>query len=305
MSVAIPLGRIDFNSIEYHPGELSEALSLFVYEGSKKGIIAIDDITIITSDPAGTQSYATVKEGLLQGNRLFDMLMYFSIPEANRPRPRGLEQGEVYEVIPDREVARCVFYLAFFLMTRANVPSGADRTVGSAVPAFLRNVLAFTESSEQIVSKIATFDLSKMDHKWIKHINWRKIGNESLNRIGLGPAGYRNLAPFKLLTPRDGLPQNLVEAVEVARSMATQPADWAIHPITRSPDFTQRYGPLNANLGNLATKVFTEDDLQRLVDQKILFKMPEDDLRNTMYLNWKRDMQFVSSDPIFKEEEST
>lgn len=298
----IPLGDISFTSIAYNSEDLANALEGFVLEGSRKGIVSVSDIDIVTTDPDGTDSFGTVKAGLSQGNKLFDMLMYFAIPAGDRPRPRALNAGEEWPVIGDSEIARCVFYLGFFLLTRANVPHGADTTTGTSVPAFLKNVLAYQDSPSSIMSKISSFELGKMEHKWIKHINWRNLGTESLNRIGLGPAGYRMLSPFKLLKVKDNLPADISSAVTVARSMATQPADWAIHPITRAPEFTQKYGPLNANLGNLMLKAFEMADLQMLVDQKVLFKIPEVDLRNTAYANWSNDMAFESSDPIFRNE---
>jgi len=298
--MSIPLGEISFSSISYKSEDLAKALSEFVIEGSKKGIILVSDITIITSDPDRVQAYTSVKEGLNQGNKLFDMLMYFALPADTRPVPRALNGGEIWPVIDDGQIARAVFYLAFYLLTRANVPRGNDQTTGSIVPAFLKNVLSFNESPDVIMGKIATFDLGKMDHKWIKYIEWGAIGSEALNRIGLGPAGYRMLSPFQLLVEKPDLPENIQQALAVARSMARQPADWEIHPITRSPAFTQKYGPLNANLGNLMRIAFNMDDLERLKNNKVLYNIPEEDVRNTAYLNWKSDMAFVSKDPIFK-----
>lgn len=296
----IPLGDINFTSIAYNSEDLATALENFVLEGSRKGIVSLNDIDIITTDPDGVEKYDTVKAGISQGNKLFDMLMYFAIPVDNRPKPRALNAAEEWPVISDSEIARCVFYLAFFLLTRANVPHGDDTTTGTSVPAFLKNVLAYQESPSVIMNKISTFELGKMEHRWIKHVNWRNLGTEALNRIGLGPAGYRMLSPFKLLKAKDGLTAEISSAVEVAKSMSTQPADWAIHPITRAPDFTQKYGPLNANLGNLMLKAYEIADLQMLVDQKVLFRIPEVDLRNTAYMNWSNNMMFESNDPIFQ-----
>jgi len=296
---AIPLGDFDFGVIVYDSNDLAAALSEFCIIGSKKGIVSIDDLNIISTDMPEPAVFKTVKEGLSQGNKLFDMIMYFSVPEDQRPKARSPRGNETGDPIPDIDIARAVFYLAFFLLTRANVPSGDDDSVGSGVPRFLSNIMGLNGTPASYASKLASFKLEKMEHSWIRHIKWKQLGSEALNRIGLGVAGYRMASPFVLLSPRENLAAQQQVSLTVAQSIAREPADWSIHPVTRDPAILKKYGNLNANLGNLMLECFEAADLQRLVEVKVLFAIPTANIRHTQFRTWTADMVFKSSDPIF------
>lgn len=300
MSGSIPLGVINFGYIEYSGTQIAEALKNFVKFGSQKGAITIEDLKIVSDQGNAPATFSDVGTALFHGTKLFDALMYFSLPENLRPPVRAANPGETSPVRDGPRLAQAVFYLAFFLLTRAKVPSGPGHQTGPDVPAFLRNILGLNQSPDHYMGLLASFDLGRMRHDWIEHINWSSLGQEAVNRFGLGVAGYRNFTPFKLLEVKDGASDTVKRAVACAKAIVSKPADWAIHPITRDPNILSNMGNLNRNLGNLMLEAFTTSELNELVANRVIYALPVRDPRYQEWKTWSLETMPILDRPIFR-----
>lgn len=297
---AIVVGHFDFNEIAYNSEELAKALTDMVIYGSKKGVISKDDISVKRAPGSEEVAFGSVAEAVEAGNKFFDSILYMCIPEDERPIPEEHDAGVPIESYPASDIGKAVFYLAFFLLTRGSVPSSNETSTGAHVPAFLQNILGLRRSPRYYADYLASFDLGKMEHSWIKYIDWRKIGPEAKNRLGLGLAGYRMFAPFKLYQPRADMPQALQGPFEWARSVAMSDMDWSIHSVTRDPNVLTRFGNLNKNLGNLMLEAFTAEQLAEMVAARVIFEIPRRDVRSGNYRNWRADELPVLDDPVFR-----
>lgn len=294
--MSIPLGSIRFNVVDYNARRIQEAIQQFLAFGSKRGHVMITDLQVVSDQPTIPTRFVNIEEAITHGTKFFDAAMYFSLPDNEKPiivarvndgTPHTKNMGEIGEAL---------FFIFFYLLTRARPPvrTGEDST--HPVPRFLTSVLGLTRGVATYLSYASSFDLLKMDHRWIRHVNMGELGIETLNRFGLGVAGYRAISPFRLLNPRPDITQAERDAYEFLRAIALAPADWAIHPTTRDPNILSRFGNINKNAGNLMLTIFTPEDLQTLVNSKALFSLPERNLGYTNYKTWQaRDVPNTSN----------
>lgn len=245
------VGSPDFNVIDINAEEVAKALQVYLERGSKLTGVSLDDInTSVTKMPADSKK-ATLTDLLECGMKLFDAIIWLS---AGRPSSRELQVDPTMtkESLPSlHEIARSVFYVYFFLLTQARYPAGSKTTEKPRVPNFLKVIMGMELDQNVYVDRICSFEPQKFDPAWIKFVNFKNFGQETISRFGLGVAGYRLFGPFKLYKVKEGLSSDLTEAVKFAQTVATSAATWDIHPSTRNPAILTKRGNINKNLGNL------------------------------------------------------
>lgn len=160
--------------------------------------------------------------------------------------------------------------------------------------------MGMEEEQHIYVERICSFEPQKFDPAWARFVSFGGFGQEVLSRFGLGVAGYRLFGPFGLYEPKVGLSPALSDAYSFARSLATAPASWDIHPLTRDPNVLAKRGNLNKNLGNLILDVFTEEQIDEMVKTKILYAKPEREPAHRQYLLWEREDDISGNAQIFR-----
>lgn len=289
---------LDFGIISIDVELVGKYLSEFVRVGSNRYNIADTDLAILTTD-ATPAHFVSVNEALEKGTKLFDALYYFAQHKDKRKMPVNDPQATANSQIGMRKVASALFYVYFFLLTRAQVPSGTGVTPGKDVPNFLFAVMGLQDPPQQYAETLASFKLSQADHRWIESVRTPILGQEAISRIGLGVAGYRLLAPFKLYPRTRGMAPNVERAARLAEAIAKADADWSIHPITRDPGILNRLGNLNKNLANLLLDAYTPEEIDEMVKAKAIFEKPNRDIKHTNYLSWFNTASFALTKPIF------
>jgi len=282
----IDFTNLDFRTIQFDVADLALKIKGFVHQGSQRYTISIDDIQIHKGAGVQTPDLITLDWLFSQGNPFFDSIFYIGLEDAKKPEI--IELPSSYTVVPLNPIilAQALFYQYFMILTRGSISDEDSLTVGSAIPNFLKSVMGYDKSPKHYANLLSTFQLRKIDPAWAKFIPLKELGRECVNRLGLGVAGYRLLNPFKLLPKPDKLTKEQEIYYGVAISFISQPASWDIHSATRDPNVLSLYGPLNANLGNLALEIFKKEDLERLVSRKSLFKLPIFDESATNYKSW-------------------
>jgi hypothetical protein len=297
--MAIPLGTIEFHVVEPEYDNLARALQQFLSYGSKKGHVTIEELVIVSDFNAIPERFEDVAEALKHGTKFFDACLYFTLPDNQRPTIRAMIDGEAPISREYAQIGEAIFVIYFYLITRARVPARVGADAAHPVPRFLSGVLSLTKPMAHYLDLVAGFDISKMDHKWIKEVNMTELGDEMRNRMGLGVAGYRMFGPFKSYVPKPGLPPNIMAAINVASTIARAPPDWNIHPITRNPNVLTNLGNLNQNLGNLMLEAFTADQLREMYDAKMIFQVPTKAPSHIQYKTWTLENLTPLNDPIF------
>ncbi|KAI1005453.1 hypothetical protein K3495_g2758 [Podosphaera aphanis] len=287
----------NFNVTDVDIVTAGKLFNAWVQRGSR--ITGVDpsilNVQVDSLPPAGTQ--LSVSWLVEHGMKLFDATVWIATPPSRRPHLLVPSNREQFKVLPLTTVAKSVFYAYFLLMTQAKYPDqlGANQIV----PSILRNVFGLGDPPRSYMENICSFNPTDFDNRWIKHITFEGMGQEVISRLGLGVAGYRAFAPFKYLPlPADAKPE-LMNAYNWCRAVIGSPPTWSIHPITRPAHITSIRRNLNKNLQNLALDLYSEDDLQLLVDQRILYRMPTRQSGHYMYYNWAADASDATQDPIF------
>jgi hypothetical protein len=287
--------------IHINPIEVAKAFQSYLETGSKLTGVDLDDIkTSVLKLPSNTQT-VTLSELVANGMKLFDAIVWLT---AGRPtsHPLVLDPTMTVANIPSmHEIARATFYCYFMLVVQARYPAGPTTNEKPKIPNFLTTIMGMSDDQSTYVSKICTFEPSKFDPKWVRHIKFDGFGQEALSRFGLGVAGYRMFGPFKLYAPKPDMDPNLRPAFEFAKSVATSRATWDIHPLLRSPNILTKRGNLNKNLGNLILECFKQEDIDEMVKSKILYQVPVKEPSHKQYTQWSIEDDISGTFHIFSD----
>jgi len=286
-------------SIQYDLVDLANRLRRFVVQGSKRHSLSKSDLTVVRSNEDQEPNPITFTWLIEHGTRFFDALFFLSLAEADRPPIQVAPVGHIPAPVTVAQICQALFYILFFGMSRGIPSEAAGANIGRDVPNFLSQVLGMNEPPVTYARRLASFHLNKIDPAWMKYIPIGDLGREAISRFGLGVAGYRYLAPFKLLPCRGDVPANIRRAYDVARGMALSPPSWQIHPATRDPQILAVYGPLNGNLCNLMLECFTADQLATLVATKAIFELPQHQPAHVNYRTWTDMFQPNLQENIF------
>jgi hypothetical protein len=293
------VGAPDFGIIHIDAEQTARAFQAYLDTASKLTGVSLEDIsTRVTKLPSDPRK-VTLAELLKLGMKLFDAIVWLT---AGRPKERDLKEDPAYKVedVPSlHEIARAVFYCYFMLITQARYPVGAAEKQKPKIPNFLRTIMGMDQEQHVYVDRVCTFKPQKFDPAWVRYVRFEGFGQEVLSRFGLGVAGYRMFGPFGLYRPKEDVDQDLLPAVAFAQAIAKAPASWSIHPLTRSPNILTARGNLNKNLANLLLEVFTDEDIDEMVKNKVIFAKPEKDPNHRQYKSWTAADDISGGSPIF------
>lgn len=294
------LGNPDFGLVHIDPSETAKAFQSYLDTASKLTGVSLDDIDRSVITIVGDGEAMTLVDLLNAGMKLFDAVVWLT---AGRPKshPLQLDPGMKKESIASlHDVARSVFYCYFMLIVQARYPVSSREKDKPKIPNFLKTIMGMDQDQHVYVERICSFEPQKFDPSWAEYVSFKNFGQEVLSRFGLGVAGYRYFGPFASFTPKAGLPQNIMDAFNFARNVATSPASWDVHPLTRSPDVLTKRGNLNKNLGNLILACFSDEDIAEMEKSKMIFRKPEKEPTHRNYLGWKPEDDITGSRVIFK-----
>ncbi|RKF62101.1 hypothetical protein OnM2_036073 [Erysiphe neolycopersici] len=256
---------------------------------------------------------------LANGTKFFDALVYLSMEEEIRPKPIFLEFEKAADgtiEIPTYDdmskLTTFIFVAYFFVVIRAHAPSDNGIYANQPIPNFIANIMNCKSTVTEVSDYISSFDLIKLSPEWVKFIPTTSISQESVNRLGLGVAGYRLVSVFNVIAPdmytdktaKDEeykyatKPAYLDVAVSVMRSFRQAGYCWNFHPATRSPDIMSTYGNINKNAGNLILECYTKKTLEKLKSIKKLSVIPQFDPAHTEYRTWTLEMKYKASHRI-------
>jgi len=293
------VGVPDFELIHIDPLETARALQSYLNTASRLTGISLDDIDLTVRDLPQDMKRVTLVDLLTCGMKLFDAIVWLT---AGRPESHPLRRdpGKKPDSVPSmHQIARAVFYCYFMLVTQARYP--ATRTVKDKprIPNFLRTIMGMERDQHEYVETICSFEPQKFDPAWARHVRFGGFGQEVLSRFGLGVAGYRMFGPFGLYSARQDMDPALRPAFQFAHRVATSPASWDVHPLTRNPDILTSRGNLNKNLGNLILDAFSDQDIDEMVKAKVIFAKPEREPTHRNYRQWTSEDNISGTGRIF------
>lgn len=293
------IGQFDFGIVSFNFEHVAQVLQRFIDVGSTKGSIAITDLHIVSRAAVTNNKFTTISHAISSGTRLFDAIAYFSLPEDRRPAVtvEVLENNEEDPTI--MAIGRSIFYVWFLYLTRANIPSVDDDGATFQVPRLLSHVMGLNDGPKKYIQNIASFDLVKMDARWIRFVTIVNIGQEVSNRLGLGVAGYRILSAIFADEHKYQQGHGLDVPLSGLRKLYRLGPVWDVHPITRSANFLNIVKNFNANLNNMLLILYDDAYLTQLKDLKFIFDKPIYNPRFNEFRSWDATTFDGFTDKVF------
>lgn len=294
-------------SIEINAKNFAGVLSRFIVEGSKVNRVTQSDLQIYSENKPLNE--ITLQDLMESGTCFFDALYWLSLPSVDRDKPAKPKAGFK---VDQAKITRALFANYFLLLTQAR-PLGA----GVKMSNFITNTLGIKDEPAHMHGMLASFELTLMDNRWIRHIKIPDLGVEAKNRVGLGTAGGRLPWALMYTTPNgsfstglhsveDKWPADYAKAKEVrgiiGRWLESGP-HWYAHPLFRSNQFINRLKSFNKACSDLLCFLFTSDTLDDMVANKVLFSKPTPNPMNRNWMNWDAKTFDFEPELIFPKED--
>lgn len=287
--MAIPLGNIDFTGISVSFTDIGLALSRFVVQGSNQDGLLKSDLSIVAPSEDRRADYTNVLSMVQDGNPLLDSMVYISLNENERPRVPIDATRTTASEIDVNKLSQAVFYVYMFILIRGRAPNKDDTVDAGSAPGFLVNIMHFKSKPIDYCNAIASFDINKLDYRWIKSVSISGLPAKVRNRLSLGIAGYRALAALKVCEIRPDASKDAKDAAQLAIAFYNAGPVWSCVSVTRSEEFINRFGNFNGTIYNLLGDLCTTEHLKVLVDAKVIPSQYKIDPRHNTWKAWKID----------------
>lgn len=299
-----------FDSISINIEHVAKVLQAYIIEGSKTCKVSAEDLSVYA--PEGVNSTnATVSELMKGGTKIFDAIYYCSLPLSDRREPAAALPAD--SILTVDKVADALFFCFFMLLTQARPPAP-----GVQVGNFLKGIMGAEHPPEYYANAICSFNLSHVDHRWIRHINMNGMSQEAIARFSLGVAGYRLLTATFFTSSNAVFASTLnvteaefntlkslaAENAKRLQSLCEKGASWELHPTTRSPVVLSRFKSLNKAISDMLCFLFNDATLKIMVDQKVIFSRPQPNAANRNWRSWNDSSFMMDLTPIFLTERS-
>jgi hypothetical protein len=297
------LGGLRSNIVDIDLSLVGKELNNLIIPAARVHAVEIGDLNVF-GDPTkvtGDRTIAApagVMEAMRWGTKYFDARFYFMLQPARRPDVQaGTDCGKTDEQI-SAEVRTHLAWMALYLMLRGSYPSSVTKEAGRDVPKFLVDIFKTSLSPLGVAESLASFQLNKIDPRWIKEIDWSGAGAEFKQRLSLAVAGYRILGMFKVFRPKIDATEEEVAAYNWICNLARHPTDYNIMSATRSSTLIDRLGPWNKNLYSAIAQIFSVADIQEATALKILPAQANLDVRTNNWRTWPGTPLDFLNDPV-------
>lgn len=290
------IGNIDLGLITINMGLFTELITLIIKEPSRLSQLSRHEVVIKMIKSNNVDWVGLVKAGTLP----FDALLYC------QDSVRDGYKVVIVDPAPDMvgvenltNGAKLILWLYLYIMIRGQAPSRIVM-MEPVMPRFLVNAIHIPGTVTDIVKKISTTDISNLDISWIKKVPMTGFHESIRSRLLLGMPGHRWLNPFKILDYR-GSDQQIRKAIQFVKEVLIEGGPyWDLFPSLKSTELSSKLPALSRNLMSLAVEAFTREELQRLVNLKVIFEVPDPAV--SQHFDWKSwPVDIVMAEPVSKQ----
>jgi hypothetical protein len=294
--ISAALTTFTTNAIDLDVKVLGGQIMRLIKDVGQLDVITVGDLHVFGE--SDTKPPVDVTSAMKWGTKFFDAVYYFALE--TQLRPNVVAGSDLGLELPTHvmKTKKRLLWTAIFLMLRGSYPESKGKVPGTDIPAFLTKICGMDESPFDCASGLASFNLSSVSPQWIREIQWAKFAAPIRQRLGLGLAGYRSLAPFKMYECRPDASEEAKAAFKWVRQITQRKPDYAILSCTRSVDLISQLGSWNAALGNLALECFSAETLVEMETVKIIFQVPKRDPRADTWRAWVDGGELKLDDPI-------
>lgn len=270
---AMNLGDVAGTKLDLDYGKLGTAIWEAIKLAADPDVITAEQLNITYVEDNITD--ATVASMIKAGTPIFDALLF-----AQAGAPEGANLTKINALPKDAnkrqaDQTKQLAWTVMYCLIRGNYPSGQTAEVGKDIPAILDAMFKLGKSPNDVVASIASFNINHLPMDWIKGIDLSKLPLKLKNRLTLGLPGYRYVNVFKAIPVAQEISQEWLDRVNWVREFASYPYDWNVFTPTRSSEFLEKVGSFNKLLMNLMVNVYSEEELNYMVAQRMLPRIPE------------------------------
>lgn len=269
----------------------------FIREPALINAIYATDLTIHL---AGNEAPASIVASIELGTLPLDAIIWHcnGKPRDCKTVPLGERPTDIEKATRVSDAKKHLLYLYLYIMIRGQAPLASAQASSSPQPAFLSKVLGFSQPVSFYAEKLASFNMIKLRLDWVKAIKVVDFAPAIRQRLMLGLPGYRSINVFRVFPMRPDADDDAKRAYQWVKNTLCKGYHWDVFPPTRSALIHQYCAPLNKNLGTLILKCFSEEDVQRMVDTKMLFERPSPDPRYELWRTWPLIRELVVKEEI-------
>lgn len=174
------------------------------------------------------------------------------------------------------DLAKALSIRYFLLMTK----NSTEREPAEKLPKFIINIYKTTKL-EDYYDMFSINDLSNFNHDWIFLFEVKSLPSVMQNRIKLGIAGQKYVKLFSRYPFSEDAPKQALEVAFKVKKLASKGPCSLYHPI--KSDVSLRF---SKHLEHLASIVFSQETIERMLKDKALFAAPVNDLTFDSVLRW-------------------
>lgn len=290
------VGKIDLGLITINMELFTELIAIIIREPIKLSQLSRHEVVIKMVKGNGSDWVSLVKSGTMP----FDALLYCQ---------DSVKEGYklvIVDPVPDivgienlSNGARLILWLYLYIMIRGQAPSRTV-VVEPVMPRFLVNALHIAGTVTNIVRKVSSTDISNLDISWVKKIPMSGFHESIRSRLLLGMPGHRWLNPFKIIDYK-GQDTQIQRAIKFVKEVLIEGGPyWDLFPSLKSTELSSKLPALSRNLMSLAVEAFTREELQRLVNLKVIFEVPDTSV--SQHFDWKNwPVDISMKDPVSKQ----
>lgn len=181
--------------------------------------------------------------------------------------------------VDDSEIATSIrdfSILVVYIMLRGDYPNEGVQ---------LPKILVHYGVDTSIVAKsrnLCSLELKRLPLHWIRHIPLNNLPVKVKNRLMLGMPGYRLINAIRLIKV-DYPEYNQFQGWFVKTFAGFH---WDVVTFTRSDEFIATFPDFSRNLMSFMAVAYEHTKLEEMVSTKVIFSMPESDVRYQAWRNW-------------------
>lgn len=288
-----------FNHIQWDEEALAAICRPFLERGLTDTVLDLSDIRVCIPSGCILADAKNLAWMIEHGSHFFDAIAFLALNEEDRIQVTVVEDPLPGSVVNFTEVSEALGFAYFFLMTRGNWPSAVGNVVGSDVPSFLKNILGLKHSPSTYATRLASFSLTKLPKKWIKFIPPMQLPEKVSNRLAMGLAGLRVIAPFKNNPITRKVPEEVRNAVDLILTFLGRGAVWEFVSATRDPRVLTSVGTPNKEVANLLLAAYSQQELVAMAASKQIFEVPVPQAGHHNWKTWNKKTFSWMKDKVF------
>jgi len=246
---------------------------------SQNNIIELSNVKFIAGKPFDKNTELTFDQIIEYRIPIMDYLLFWSLDYEQRKRITWQLQSSRVEY-NQTQVSFSLLLLYVMIMTRNKALPEENENI----PIFLSKFMKIPIDIEDIRECLSYNNLNLFTHTWVKDVDISKLSNALQNRLAQGIAGSRLFSVFRDYDVDLDIDDKLKRVVENIKILVNNGPFWEMHTLFQPKELSAM--SINSCLNNLMILCFSEKTLQKMKDNKSIYRMPKYSMKGEAVRNW-------------------